>query len=254
MGGCCEPHELRGISCRAEELLSKKGLCSILCPLLLKFDILCATYFEIRFYSFAPLVRSRIIRDALYENCILIYRTRILVVLTPEMWAYWTQYFGYTAGLRHFWAQCKKEVFGPCLHVVLNWQCISSKDKNLHTKCQGDDKSLARPERKQARKHVSGAGDFSNIETRTVIKSSQQGEAPKEIHAILTETLACFLPGRAKDLSTPLYVWQNLEYSQPFRGPPNGRGPIQPYMCDTPTFQTPRLTWITFKESLCIAQ
>ena len=25
----------------------------------------------------------------------------------------------------------------------------------------------------------------------------------KEIHAILTETLACFLPGRAKDLSAP---------------------------------------------------
>jgi len=28
---------------------------------------------------------------------------------------------------------------------------------------------------------------------------------PKEIHAILTETLACFLPGQAKDLSAPLY-------------------------------------------------
>jgi len=26
-----------------------------------------------------------------------------------------------------------------------------------------------------------------------------------EIHAILTETLACFLPGRARDLSAPLY-------------------------------------------------
>ena len=31
-----------------------------------------------------------------------------------------------------------------------------------------------------------------------------QGKAPKEIHAILTETLACFLPGLAKDLSAPL--------------------------------------------------
>jgi len=30
-------------------------------------------------------------------------------------------------------------------------------------------------------------------------------EAPKEIHAILKETLSCFLLGRAKDLSTPLY-------------------------------------------------
>jgi len=37
-----------------------------------------------------------------------------------------------------------------------------------------------------------------------------QGKAPKEIHAILTETLAFFLPGRAKDLSAPLYypnIW-----------------------------------------------
>jgi len=32
-----------------------------------------------------------------------------------------------------------------------------------------------------------------------------QGKAPKEIHAILTETLTCFLPVRAKDLSAPLY-------------------------------------------------
>jgi len=31
-----------------------------------------------------------------------------------------------------------------------------------------------------------------------------QGKAPKEIHAILTETLACFLSGRTKDLSVPL--------------------------------------------------
>ena len=31
-----------------------------------------------------------------------------------------------------------------------------------------------------------------------------QGKAPKEIQAILTETLACFLPGRTKDLSAPL--------------------------------------------------
>jgi hypothetical protein len=33
-----------------------------------------------------------------------------------------------------------------------------------------------------------------------------QGKALKEIHAILAETLACFLPGRARDLSAPLYV------------------------------------------------
>ena len=63
------------------------------------------------------------------------------------------------------------------------------------------DKSLARPGRKQARKHVRDARDFNNIETRAVNFFSLQGKAPKEIHAILTETLACFLPGRAKDLS-----------------------------------------------------
>jgi len=33
-----------------------------------------------------------------------------------------------------------------------------------------------------------------------------QSKAPKEIHAILTETLAFLFPGRAKDLSTPLYT------------------------------------------------
>ena len=69
----------------------------------------------------------------------------------------------------------------------------------------GADKSLARPRRKQARKHIRDACDFNNIETRAVIKLFfLQGKVLKEIHAILTETLACFLPGRAKDLSAPL--------------------------------------------------
>ena len=36
---------------------------------------------------------------------------------------------------------------------------------------------------------------------------SLQGKAPKEIRAILTESLTCFLPGRAKELSaTPVDV------------------------------------------------
>jgi len=70
----------------------------------------------------------------------------------------------------------------------------------------GADKALARPGRKQARKHDRDARDFNNIKTRAVIKYFPlQGLALKEIHAILTETLACFLPGRAKDLSAPLY-------------------------------------------------
>ena len=49
------------------------------------------------------------------------------------------------------------------------------------------------------------ARDFNNIETRAVMKFVfLQVKAPKEIHAILTETLACFIPGRAKELSAPL--------------------------------------------------
>ena len=70
---------------------------------------------------------------------------------------------------------------------------------------RGADKSLAQTGRKQTRKHVRDARDFNNIETRALIKIIfPQGKAPKEIQAILTETLACFLPGRAKDLSAPL--------------------------------------------------
>ena len=71
---------------------------------------------------------------------------------------------------------------------------------------RGGDKSLARPGRKQARKHFRDARHFNKIETRAVIKVLfLQGKVPKEIHAILTETLACFLPRRAKDLKAPLY-------------------------------------------------
>jgi len=80
---------------------------------------------------------------------------------------------------------------------------------------QGADKSLARPGRKQARKHVRDARDFNNIETRAVIMFLfLQGKAPKEIRSILEETLAFFLPGRAKDLSAPLYYiihFNNIE-------------------------------------------
>ena len=72
---------------------------------------------------------------------------------------------------------------------------------------RGADKFLAQPGRKQARKYVRDARDFNKMETRAVIKFlSLQGKSPKEIHAILTQTLACFLPGRAKDLPAPLYI------------------------------------------------
>jgi len=78
---------------------------------------------------------------------------------------------------------------------------------------RGAGKSLALPGRKQARKHVSDASDFNNIETWAVIKflSSCKGKAPKEIHASLTETLACFLPGPAKDFSEPLQTVKFVE-------------------------------------------
>jgi hypothetical protein len=72
-------------------------------------------------------------------------------------------------------------------------------------KYRGAGKSLARPGRKQARKHVRDARTFNKIEKRAVIKFLfLHGKAPKENHAILTETLASFLPGRAKDLPAPL--------------------------------------------------
>jgi len=72
-------------------------------------------------------------------------------------------------------------------------------------KLRGADKSLARPGRKEDRKDVRDANDFNNIETRAVIRFFfLQGKVQKEIHAILTEILDCFLPRRAKDLSAPL--------------------------------------------------
>jgi len=46
-----------------------------------------------------------------------------------------------------------------------------------------------------------------------------QDKAPAEIPAILTETLACFLPGRAKDLSAPCkndttYIYVSFSVAQ----------------------------------------
>jgi hypothetical protein len=84
---------------------------------------------------------------------------------------------------------------------------VSLNPKIVADNYRGADKSLARPGRKQAGKRVRDVRDSNNIETRTFIKFFffLQGKAPKEIHAILTETLACFLPGLANDLSTTLY-------------------------------------------------
>ena len=83
---------------------------------------------------------------------------------------------------------------------------------------RGADKSLARPGRKQTPKNFRDALDFNNIETRAVIKFFfQQGKVPTEIHAILTEILACFLPDRAKDSSAPQYLIKtDTNFSNPF--------------------------------------
>ena len=85
----------------------------------------------------------------------------------------------------------------------LNLKVMLHRYKYVHINL-GAGTFLARPGRKQARKHVSDARDFNNIETHVVKFLFLQGNAPKEIHAILTATLACFLPGRAEDLSAPL--------------------------------------------------
>jgi len=42
---------------------------------------------------------------------------------------------------------------------------------------RGADRSLARPGRKQARKHVSDARDFNNIETRAVTRQGAKGNS-----------------------------------------------------------------------------
>ena len=66
-------------------------------------------------------------------------------------------------------------------------------------KYRGPDKSLPRPGRKQARKHVRDVRDFNNIETPDVVKFLP----PAPLQGNLTETFTCFFPGRAKDLSAP---------------------------------------------------
>ena len=64
------------------------------------------------------------------------------------------------------------------------------------------------PTRKETSSEACQATRAISTTSRRELSSSffyLQGKAPKEIHAILTETLACFLPGRAKDLTAPLY-------------------------------------------------
>jgi len=58
----------------------------------------------------------------------------------------------------------------------------------------------------QARKHVRDGRDFNNIETRVLPNFFfLQGKAPKKIHAILTEILAC-------------YCWNRGDATHPWAG------------------------------------
>jgi len=79
---------------------------------------------------------------------------------------------------------------------------------------RGADKSLARPGRKQARKHVKDARDFNNIETRAVIKflffPARQGAEGNSRHS--DKNISFFLPGRAKDSPAPLYIMLPATY------------------------------------------
>ena len=73
---------------------------------------------------------------------------------------------------------------------------------------RGADKSLADSGRKQSSEACQGRARFQQHRDASCHQvpppPSPQGKAPKEIHVILTETLACFVPSRAKDLSAPL--------------------------------------------------
>jgi len=53
-------------------------------------------------------------------------------------------------------------------------------------------------------------GDASCYQAPLPPLPALQGKTPNKIHDILTETLACFLPGRAKDLSAPLFITLDL--------------------------------------------
>ena len=69
---------------------------------------------------------------------------------------------------------------------------------------RGADKSLPDQEGNKLGS-MSGTREISKTSRRELSSSFfLQGKEPKEIHTILTVTLACFRPGRAKDLSVPL--------------------------------------------------
>jgi len=96
--------------------------------------------------------------------------------------------------------------------IISPRSCVSRPNvvfcSDIHTTyiTRSADKSLARPGRNKLG-IISVTRAISTTSRRELSSSfffSLQGKAPKEIHAILTETIASFLPGRAKELSVPL--------------------------------------------------
>ena len=115
----------------------------------------------------------------------------------------------------------------PLLLLVVNvtaWELVISSypvtfttgssnglNNDRYCRYRGADKSWDRPERKQARKHFRWRALFQRHRDASYNQVLPlQGKALKEIHAILTETLVCFLHGRAKDFSTPVQWYEPL--------------------------------------------
>ena len=98
-----------------------------------------------------------------------------------------------------------KQIDSYSRHVLWSPATTVKSTISWSVRFHGAHKSLALPGRKQDWKHVRDARDFNKFETRPKIYFFLQGKAPKKIDAILTKTLGCFHPGRAKDLSASLY-------------------------------------------------
>ena len=106
-----------------------------------------------------------------------------------------------------FYAHCLS-CYINLIHYHLKSQRISVNNIN-HTR--GADKSLARPGKETGSQ---ACQERARLQQHRDANCHQvfffwQGKAPKKIHVILTETLACFLPGQAKDLTAPLYEYYN---------------------------------------------
>jgi len=90
--------------------------------------------------------------------------------------------------------------------------------RKTYTACllyRGADKSLARPGRKQARKHVRDARDFNNIETRDVITFffARQGAEGNSHHCESNISLFPSWSGQGL-ISTPVYLKLSIHEQQ----------------------------------------